>query len=261
MSLYANHFHHSHLKNYSIIVGTILDGIDVVRYNQAGQEDHRVRVAVTHSPKEKFVRRLLEDPNLLTQPAQTLPIIGYEMTGLQYAADRKISSKQKFVFLDGTNTPKVVYTPVPYDMVFEARIATKTQEDMMQIVEQIIPFFTPDFTVGFRGVKNQNLIFDVPITLDYVQRRDDFEGRFEDNRVIIWTLGFVVKGFLFGPVREGNVIKHIDVTIFDKSEINKSPETRQYMVDYNIEPFIEGVPLANIKFDDPYTITTEVLYG
>lgn len=263
MPLYNTHFHHSHLKNYAILVGTLLDGIDVVRFNQAGQEDSRVRVAVTHSPKEKFIRRLAEDPNLLAQPAITMPIIGYEMVSMNYAPDRKLSSKQKFVFVDpaGTKSPKIVYTPVPYDLVFEARIATKTQEDMMQIVEQIAPFFAPDFTVGFRGVKNPNIVFDVPVTLDYIQRRDEYEGRFEDNRVIIWTLGFVVKAFLFGPVREGGLIKHIDVPVYDIAEANKSPELRQYLVDYDIEPFIEGVPLANIQIDDPWTVKTTVTYG
>lgn len=261
--MHSSHFHHSHLKNYAIVMGTLLDGIDVVRYNNLGQEDHRVRVAVTHSPKEKFIRRITEDPNLLAQPAMTLPIIGYELLQMQYAADRKLSSKQKFVFMDpaGAVGPKVVYMPVPYDMVFEASIATKTQEDMMQIVEQIVPFFTPDFTVSFRGVKNPVTVFDVPITLDSIQRRDDYEGRFEDGRMNIWTLTFVVKGWLFGPVREGGVIKHIDMTFYDMGELSKSPELRTFMVDYDIEPFIPGVPLADINFDDDYTIKTDVIYG
>jgi hypothetical protein len=263
MALYQNHFSHSHLKNYAIIMGSLLDGIDVVRYKPDGTEDHRVRVALTYSPKEKFIRRLVEDPDLLSKPAITMPVIGYEMVSMQYAPERKISNNQKFVFLDpaGIIGPKSVYSPVPYDMVFEATIAAKTQEDMMQIVEQIVPFFAPDFTVSFRGVKNPNTFFNVPITLDSVQRRDNYEGRFEDGRVLVWSLVFIVKGYFFGPVRDTSVIKHIDLTIFNTSELNKSPELRNYIVDYDIEPFIDGVPLADINFDDDYSIKTTVTYG
>lgn len=263
MSIHNNHFYHSLIKSYTVLIGSILDGIDVVKYKQDGTEDVRVRVPVVYSNKEKWVRRILEDPELKRQPAITLPRIGFEMNGMQYAPDRKLSGKQQFIFRSPTEAGKSyrVYTPVPYDFVFTASLIAKTQEDALQVIEQIVPFFTPDYTVNMKGIKNPNISFDIPITLDSVQKDDQYEGRFEDNRMIIWTLSFVLKGFLFGPVKESGIIKHIDMTMYHMDQLDVAPELRNFIVDYNIEPYINGVALADISFDDDYEIRTEILYG
>jgi hypothetical protein len=262
MTIHTGHFYHSLLRNYTIVIGSILDGLEVIRYTNTGTEDSRIKVPVAYSPKEKFIRRLLEDPTLEAQPAMTLPRIGFEMTGMQYAPDRKLSSRQEFIFRsDTTSNIGRVYTPVAYDIIFEASIVAKTQEDMLQIIEQIVPFFTPDYTVSFRGIKTPTMNFDVPITLDTIQRSDNYEGRFEDRRMIIWTLSFVVKGFLFGPVRTGGIIKHIDLTYYDMSQVGVPQNQRQFIVDYDIEPYLNGVPLGNINYFDDYTIKTDVTYG
>lgn len=263
MSIHSSHFYHSLIKSYTILVGSILDGIDVVRYKSDGTEEARTRVPVTYSAKEKYIRRLLEDPELKRQPAITLPRIGFEMNGLQYAPSRKLSGKQQFVMYNPATTAGVhtVYVPVPYDFIFTATLIAKTQEDALQVIEQIVPFFTPDFTVNMKGIKNPNLSFDVPITLDSVQKDDQYEGRFEDNRMLIWSLSFVLKGFLFGPVKENGIIKHIDLTTYNMDQLQVAPELRNIIVDYNIEPYIDGVALADISYDDPYEVKMEVLYG
>lgn len=258
--IYKQHFSHELLKKYAIIMGSILTGIDVVRYKPDGSEDSRQQVSVTYSAKEKFIQRTLSDPDLLRQPAIVLPRIGFEMTGISYAPERKISSRHKFIYKNGDNKTFIVYTPVPYDITYSATLIAKTQTDALQVVEQLVPFFTPDYVVTMKATGTPEIGFDVPITLDAVGVRDNYDGEFEDRRQIIWQFDFLVKGFLFGPVREGGIIKTVDVNMFDMDQLPVSPVNRQFLVNYNFVPFIDGVALADIGYDDPFTIVDTITY-
>lgn len=261
MAIYKSHFSHGLLKKYSLVIGHLLDGIEVVRFKPDGTEDSRVPVPVQYAPKEKFIRNLVEDPDLTRKAAITLPKISYEMNGLQYSSERKLARNRTFAFRDASKGAMTVYAPVAYDIMYTAYVAAKTQEDMFQIIEQLVPAFAPDFTVTMRGINSPDISFDVPVTLDTIQPNDEYEGRFEDNRVIIWTLSFLLKGVLFGPVRKSGIIKHIDITMYDASELSKAAIDRQYIMDIDLEPFIDGVLLENIEATDPYTIKKEVTYG
>lgn len=252
--IYKNHFYHELLKKYTIVMGSLLDGIDVVRYKSDGSEDHRQRVAVSYSPKEKFIQRIQSDPSLTRQSAIGLPRIGFEMVSISYAPERKISGKHKFIYPNGTDSSYNVYTPVPYDIVFSATLIAKTQTDALQVVEQIVPFFTPDYVIAMRGINVPEIGFDVPITLDAVSMSDSYEGELEERRMIQWRFDFVMKGFLFGPVREGGIIKTVDVSLYDHSQLELAPNLQQYLVNYKFTPYIEGVPLTNIGPYDPYSI-------
>ena len=258
--IYKQHFYHELLKKYTVVMGSLLDGIDVVRYNNLGTEESRQRVPVTYAAKEKFIQRTQSDPELLRQPAIVLPRIGFEMTGLSYAPERKISSKQKFAYRNGNSKSYTVYTPIPYDITFSATLIAKTQTDALQVVEQLVPFFSPDYVVTMKGIGTPEIGFDVPITLDAIGVQDSYEGDLEERRQIIWRFDFLLKGFLFGPVREGGVIKTVDVTVYDFEQLQITQANRQFLVDYNFVPYINGVPLANIGPDDPYTVQQTITY-
>lgn len=260
MSLYNSHFYHGLIKKYTIVVGSLLDGIDVIRYNPNGSENMRTKVPLSYSKKEKWVRRLMEDPELTRKPAITLPRMAFEMTDMRYDASRKLSSKRYFAFTnpDADDTKLKVMMPVPWNFDFNVYIATKTQEDMLQIIEQIVPWFTPDYTVTINGIKNPAINFDTPITLTGVNTSDSAEGGFEQRRLILWELGFTLRGYLFGPVRERGVIKTIDVKIMDYDELVKAPQLRNYIIDIGVRPFIDGVPLEDIGSDDPWEVLVDI---
>lgn len=263
MAIFNTHFYHGLLKKYTIVMGSLLDGIDVVRFKPDGSEDNRVRVPLTYSKKEKWIQKILSDTTMTDrQPAITLPRMAFELSSLQYAPERKLNSRNYFAFpIETSTTHKYkIMQPVPYDLVFDFYAIAKTQEDMLQIVEQIAPMFTPDYTVEIRGISNPEIKYDIPITLMGIEMNDNAEGGFDDRRMIIWTFQFVLKGFLFGPVRERSVIKTVNVKIGEMDELAKAPELRSYIVEMEMVPWINGVPLQDIGPNDPYEIMTTVDY-
>ena len=256
MGIFNRHFRHSLIKKYTTVIGSILNDIDVVRYDSNDVEESRIKVPVAQSNKEKFIQRLMGDANLERQPAITLPRIGFELVQLQYNPARKIPHRIQYAYR-GQGGTYSLYGPVPYDLIYVAYIAAKSYEDATQIVEQIAPFFTPDFNIEMRAIQDGGLKYDVPITLDSISLQDDAQGRFEERRVLVWTLTFVLKGFLFGPIRGGgNIIKHIDLEFLDTNQLGLNRGDQMILVDVDIEPFIDGVPLEDIEFDDDWVVNT-----
>ena len=254
MSLYKNHFYHQHIKNYTVVMGSLLNGIDVVRYKQDGTEDSRETVPVTYANKEKFVQRLLSDPNLDRQVAIKLPRISFELVSMQYDPSRKLSGKLQFAYQNGANKTFSVYTPVAYDFTYTVSIIAKTQTDALQIVEQIVPFFTPDYTVHMKAIDSPNITYDVPVSLLSVSNSDSYDGEFDNRRMLVWSMVFLIKGFLFSPVRESGKIKEIDLTFYDKDELVKAPQLQQYLLNTTLTPFINGVPVNSIQEEDDWVV-------
>ena len=233
-------------------MGAIFSNIQVVRFNEDKTEDHRQKVPVTFSNKEKYIRRIFEDPDLLGKSAiAALPMIGYELSNIIYAPERKLSRFNKIILENrqsDTGSVKSVMMPIPYDFVYNATIIAKNQEDLFQIMEQIIPFFSPDLVFTMRGLQNPNLEFDVPITLQSVQISDSYDGSLDERRVLTCELSFLLKGFLFGPVRDGKVIKKIDLEF--------TRVLPPYIIkEIEITPFIDGVPVEDIGPNDNYGFT------
>lgn len=252
MSIFKNHFHHRHLEKYSKVFGTILNNMTVVRYDQNNVEQNRITVPVSFMPKEKFIQRLISDLNLDRQPAIVLPRMSYEITGLQYNANRKLNKNIRVYIRDKDQANAYqVSTPVPYDIQFNVYITTKTESDMLQIIEQLAPAFTPDFTFHMVGIDNPSLKFDVPITLLDIIPNDSYEGTFEENRVILWSMSFNMQAYLFGPIREGGLIKQVHI------DVNNTDTLAQYAT-IDIEPFIDGVMLKDIGRDDDWVPKVDI---
>lgn len=213
--LYPTHFYNAQTRKILVAFANLLKDIDVVRKDGNTNEIHRERVPITYSSKAKFIQRLVQDLNASKDIALKLPRIAFNLQGFAYSPERKVNTRRKFHFQDGDNSRSWTYGPLAYDMDFEVTVTAKTQEEALQIIEQIVPFFTPDYNVSVRLLDDQTESFNIPFSLVSVAPDDQYDGPFEDNRVITWTLNFVGKAILFGPLRTTGKIRAVLVNYYD----------------------------------------------
>ena len=221
MSLFQSHFYHGMVRRFTVAIGTLFSDMQVVRYNEDGTEHQRVTIPITYSNKEKFVQRLLMDPDHTKQEAITLPRFAFELTSLNYDGQRKLPKLQKYHFPKSAGENGSVYTPVPYDLVYTLYAVTKTQDEMLQIIEQIMPAFTPDFTISLVGLTEPESTFDFPVTMLDIVPSDSADGAFESRRQIMWSMTFLVKGIFFGPVSKRKIILYPEGTLHGWEELNQ----------------------------------------
>jgi len=196
------YFYHEILRRTVIAFGSLFNDISVKHKDSSDATTSVIKVPLAYGPTQKFLARLNQSPNL-SKPIQiTLPRMSFEFIGLTYDATRKSSTTQTFTSKsanDGTETKKS-YLPVPYNMQFELSIMSKLNDDALQIIEQILPYFQPAYTMTVELVDVINEKRDIPIVLENVTMQDDYEGDFSTRRVLLYTLRFTAKTFLFGPV-------------------------------------------------------------
>ena len=170
-----------------------------------------MKVPLAYGPIQKFLARIEQSPNLKGAPTLTLPRMSFEFSGLNYDQSRKVTQTQTFLTAPSNDKTKAkkVYMPVPYNMTFELSILTKLNDDALQIVEQIIPYFQPSYNLTVNLLSSIGEKRDVPVVLDSVSFTDDYEGDFSERRALIYTLTFTAKTYLFGPVPDasGGLIK------------------------------------------------------
>jgi len=193
------------IRKLIVAFGNIFNNITLVRYNnQTNTEQERFLVPLTYAPKELYVQRLEDDPDLEKKVQMTLPRMSYEMMGMSYDSSRKQITNNKN-FAQTPNGLGSQYNPVPYNFDFKLSIYTRNHEDVHQIVECILPFFTPDYTISVNLIPELGITKEIPIILNSTDREVEYEGNYEsDPRLIIWTLNFTAKGFVFGNVNIGN---------------------------------------------------------
>lgn len=209
------HFYHRIIRKMVVSFGSIFNNIKLVRYNQAGTlEVERINVPISYANKEKFYRRLIEDPTLANQTLTVLPRMAFEMTGITYDGLRKISNHQE-IFEDVAPNSKNRIRWVPYNFDFNLSIFVRNTEDGTQIVEQILPYFTPDYTVAVDFVSMDGLVLDVPIILNSISYEPDYEGLPDNTRTLIWNLNFTMKGYFFGAINQVSVIRKSTANVYD----------------------------------------------
>jgi hypothetical protein len=216
--MFGHDFYHGTLRRYVILFGNLFNEVQVRRFNDAGAVIQNVAVPIAYGPKQRAIERALADPTGFKSVAVNLPRMTFAMSSLTYAPTRKLNSTLKFrnsTFDESLQTFNSVYAPVPYDMLFTLSVLTKNSEDGTQIIEQILPFFTPDFTVTMKALPDMSLNLDVPIELTSVSSDDTYEGDFDIKRVLTWDLTFNVKGYLFGPVNKSKYISNVEINMFD----------------------------------------------
>tara|TARA_R110000824_G_scaffold49838_23_gene139732 strand:+ start:9736 stop:10929 length:1194 start_codon:yes stop_codon:yes gene_type:complete len=222
-------FGHNTIRDYVVAFGTIFNDISIIRRNPdrtvesspvgslVSNPDKYVRVPLAYAPQERFLARLNQDPTISKSVAITLPRMSFEMTTMNYAGERKLGTTQRLVQAGSGewNTVSSVYAPVPYDFGFSLHLYTRNTNDATSVVEQILPFFTPEFTLSIKSMTDVGIKVDVPIILNGISKDDNYEGSFDERRTLIWTLDFTLKGQLFGPVdSKSSLIKKAYIDFF-----------------------------------------------
>lgn len=206
-------FYHETIRKMVVTFGTIFNNINIVRKDNNGNIVQKMKVPLAYGPKEKFLVRLDQDANLDSKVAITLPRIGFEIQNLTYDATRKLNRVQRFKKVKGSKSTQLdtQYMPVPYNLDFELYAMAKQSDDALQIVEQILPYFQPDYTVTINDMADMGIKRDVPIVLNSISYEDSYRGEFSERRAIVYTLTFTAKFYLYGPVTSDKVIKTVQV--------------------------------------------------
>ena len=227
--MFGTHFYNEGLRKLTIAFGQLFNNIVLQNTSSTGAVTKRIRVPLAYAPKEKFIVRLEQQANLQDDRAVsiTLPRLGFEITGLSYDATRKLNKMNKTIRVKESEQGKkhnFNFTPVPYNINFSLYSFTATAENGLQIVEQILPFFQPEYTVTMNVVPELNIKRDIPIILNSVNYEDTYNGEFTQRRAVIYTLSFTAKTYLYGPMSNQKVIKNVQS---DLGASTDSPLTRE----------------------------------
>ena len=216
--MFGTHFYNEGLRKLTIAFGQLFNNIVLQNTSSTGAVTKRIRVPLAYAPKEKFIVRLEQQANLQDDRAVsiTLPRLGFEITGLSYDATRKLNKMNKTIRVKESEEGKkhnFNFTPVPYNINFSLYSFTATAENGLQIVEQILPFFQPEYTVTMNVVPELNIKRDIPIILNSVNYEDTYNGEFTQRRAVIYTLSFTAKTYLYGPMSNQKVIKEVQADL------------------------------------------------
>lgn len=230
-------FYHETVRNVIVAFGTMFNNIQIVRKNNTGNIIQSMKVPLAYGPKQKYLTRLDSDPSLTNSTAITLPRLGFEIGALTYDAGRKLNRVQRFkkVKSDSADANKLdsQYMPVPYNMDIELFAMAKNSDDALQIIEQILPFFQPDYTLTINDMADMGIKRDVPIILNSVAYEDNYQGDFETRRALIYTLDFTAKFYLYGPVTSQAVIKTVQVDQYTDLKDTAPKREQRYTVTPN----------------------------
>lgn len=238
-------FYHEAIRKTVISFGTLFNNIELVKRDPStGDILKEEKVPVAYGPKSKFLARIDEDPTTTRKVNITFPRISFELTGLSYDNSRKTSIIQRYRAVDPSSKDKtqIQYTPVPYNMDFELSIISRTQDDALQILEQIIAYFQPAFTISIKFIPDMDEVRDVPIVLNNISYADDYQGDLLTRRSITYTLKFVAKSYIYGPVTTSDVIRKAVVyeTIGDEA-MNRRMVQLEYTPESLVDRNSDGV--------------------
>ena len=199
--MFGTYFYHQTSRKMVVAFGSLFNNIEVRRTDSSDAVTEVIKIPLSYGPKDKMLVRISQDPSLNPNVALTVPRMGFELTAMTYDGARKLNTMGRNV-KKGTTGLKKQYNPVPYNWDFSLYVFVKNAEDGTQILEQILPFFTPDFTVTMTLVSGMTVKMDIPLVLNSVTSEDSYEGDFATRRSIIWTLSFIMKGFLYPSVTD-----------------------------------------------------------
>ena len=227
----GTYFYHEIIRRTVIAFGTLFNDINVRHKDSSGDSISQIKVPLAYGPVQKFLARIEQQPELNKPIAITLPRLSFEMVSIQYDATRKSNVTQTFKASDGTNLKKV-FLPVPYNIGFQLNLMSKLQDDALQVVEQILPYFQPSFNLTVDLIDSIGEKRDIPIVLDNVSFTDDYEGDFSTRRVLIYTFNFTAKTYLFGPIAESTdgLIRKVQVDYYAGSDTTTAKREMRYTV-------------------------------
>lgn len=263
-------------------MGTLLNDIRITRTDTSGNVTKLLRVPITYAAKDKMLARVIQDPGIDRPTAVTpLPMISFEMGKLKYDGTRKLNTIGKSSVRDNTDASKFryQYNPVPYNIDFKVFIYAKNAEDGTKIVEQILPYFTPDWTTTVNLIPEVEITMDIPIVLNNINYSDNYDAEYKERRAIIWELDFTLKGYLYGPVKNSGIIKFINTNFYipttntaaegraitpitEKVTIQPGLDANGNPINYYGQPNANTgtLPYTEINADDDYGFIT-MIYG
>ena len=235
----GTYYYHEIVRKTIIGFGTLFNSIFIKHEAKDDSTLDETKVGLAYGPQQKFFAKIREQANLTKAIAITLPRMSFEMTSIQYDPTRKSGITQTFKASDGTNLKKV-FMPIPYNIGFELSIFSKLNDDALQIIEQILPYFQPSFNITINLVSSIGEKRDVPIVLDNISFRDEYEGDFQTRTALIYTLQFTAKTYLFGPVAatSDGLIKKVQVDYSTDTAVTAKRQVRyvatpKALKDYN----------------------------
>ena len=260
----GTYFYHEIMRKTVIAFGTVFNDINVRHQDKTGKDISNIKVPIAYGPRQKFLARLQQQPDLNKAVQITLPRMSFEMTSIDYDPSRKSGVTQTFKAQDDKKFKKV-FMPVPYNLGFELNVLTKTQDDALQIVEQILPFFQPGFTLTIDLVKSIGEKRDIPLVLENISFTDDYEGNYETRRALIYTFTFTAKTYMFGPIADSTdgLIRKVQLDYYSDTNRQNASREMRYTVestakkDYNEDGYIDQLDNPLIPPGDDFGFTEE----
>ena len=257
----GTYYYHEIMRKTIVAFGTLFNQINIRHDDASGNTYSDLKVPLAYGPSQKFLARLEQQADL-NKPVQiTLPRMSFEMNNIQYDSTRKTGITQTFKAVDkNTSAVKKVFMPVPYNIGFELNILSKLNDDALQIVEQILPYFQPSFNVTIDLISSIGEKRDVPIVLDSISFQDDYEGDFSTRRALIYTLRFTAKTYLFGPVADSSegLIKKVQVDYYADTNTQTAKREMRYtatpkaLTDKNDDGVVDAADDALLTADDDF---------
>ena len=247
------YFYNEILRKTIISFGTLFNGLEIQQKDSSDNTTSIVKVPLAYGPTQKFLARLEQTADLNKSTAMSLPRMSFEFTGLTYDPTRKVTTTQQFTVKDPTSesNTKKNYMPVPYNMAFELSIMAKLNDDALQIVEQILPYFQPAYNLTVNLVGSINEKRDVPIVLENITMQDDYDGDFKTRRVLLYTLRFTAKTYLFGPVTDAtkNIVRSSRISYLAGTDTTNTDRDITYRVTPRAIKNYTGNVLTNLATD------------
>jgi len=227
----GTYYYHEIIRKTIVSFGTLFNAISIRHDDKSGNTYSELKVPLAYGPSQKFLARLEQQADLNKPVGITLPRMSFEMNSVSYDPTRKSGVTQTFKASDGNNIKKV-FMPVPYNIGFELNILAKLNDDALQIIEQILPYFQPSFNLTVDLVKSIGEKRDIPVVLDSINFQDDYEGDFSTRRALIYTLGFTAKTYLFGPIAESSsgLIKKVQIDYATDTDTKNAKREVRYTV-------------------------------
>ena len=254
--------YHSAIRKYIIMFGNMFNDIDVVRYNSAGTAIQTLRVPIAYGPKEKYLARLRQNPDIIREVAVVLPRLAFEITGFSYDSTRQMNKQNRITSIgSGNNSLRSGWAPAPYNIDISLYGMFANNEDAVQVVEQILPYFRPEWTNSVKIVPSLGIYVDVPTVLTGMSLEDTYEADFQTRRAIIYTFNFTVKGYIYGPVTNKGLITRTLVDFHIEPSANTSAFEAERLT---LTPGLlaNGSPTANSSASvDRSTISANSTYG
>jgi hypothetical protein len=251
----TNHFYNGTTRRYIALFGSLFNKMSITRNDLEGNQAQRMVVPISYGPFQKFLAKIVQDPGLNRPQAVSLPRMSFEITSMSYDGVRKTGSRNMI----STSDTSAVFSPAPYNIEFNLYIMTKYAEDGTKILEQIIPFFKPEYTYS-AYILDDVPPMDIPLVLNSISTEDLYEADFETRRTLMWTLSFTMKAWYFGPVREKKRIKFVDIRNYTQMEEGGGSRIMiQPGLTANGTPTddIEStIPYQDIEIDDDWGVIT-----